>query len=74
VSNKGSTEYVVTQIEALLGIIFGREQRVQVGELLRKYRSEHVFAALANLRDLAKKSGTAESSEKFNYNRDKEGK
>lgn len=71
-SSKSSTDNLVAQIEVLAGVIFGKEQRAEVVELLQKYRSEHVFAALANLRDLAKKSGTGESSEKFNYNQDKD--
>lgn len=64
-SSKSHTEKLASDIESLTGACWGREQRLEVAEMIRKYRFEQVTAVLARISKLVRESGDAELSEKI---------
>lgn len=62
---KSSTERLASDIETLTGAIWGRAQREEVQELIRKYRFEQVSAAMAKVTKLVRESGNAALSEQI---------
>lgn len=63
--SKSHTEKLASDIEALTGACWGREQRLEVAEMIRKYRFQQVAAVLARISKLVKDSGDVELSEKI---------
>jgi hypothetical protein len=64
-----ATKRLVTEIEIMTGSVWTETQRTDVGELIRKYRFDHLAAAALKLKELGK-TGNNELSEKL-YNESK---
>jgi hypothetical protein len=65
VSSKSHTEKLASDIETLTGACWGREQRIEIAEMIRKYRFQQVSAVLARISRLVRESGDVELSEKI---------
>lgn len=62
---KSSTEQLAADIEMLTGACWGREQRLEVTEMIRKYRFHQVTSVLSRVSKLVHESGDFELSEKI---------
>lgn len=62
---KSATETLISEIEVLTGQIFSPEQRLEIGERIRKYRFDQVAKALVNVKKLVLESGNPELSERI---------
>lgn len=62
---KSATEKLASDIEMLTGAIWGREQRLEVCEMIRKYRFDQVTAVLSRISKLVHETGELELSEKI---------
>lgn len=62
---KSATEQLAADIEMLTGACWGREQRLEVAEMIRKYRFHQVTAVLARVSRLVHDSGDFALSEKI---------
>lgn len=64
-NNKSATEKLASDIEMITGAIWGREQRLEVCDMIRKYRFNQVGAVLARISKLVHETGELELSEKI---------
>lgn len=62
---KSSTEELAADIEMLTGACWGREQRLEVCDMIRKYRFQQISAVLVRIKKLVHDSGNADLSEKI---------
>jgi hypothetical protein len=63
--DKSLTEKLAADIEMLTGACWGRAQRAEICEMIRRYRFEAVSSVLARIQKLVRDSGNAELSEKI---------
>lgn len=64
-SKKSDTEQLASDIEMLTGSCWGREQRHEICDLIRKYRFGQISAVLAKVSKLVHETGELELSEKI---------
>jgi hypothetical protein len=64
-SKKSSTERLAADIEMMTGAMWGREQRLEICELIRKYRFLEVSAVLGRIQKLVRESGNVDLSDKI---------
>lgn len=64
-SKKSDTEQLAADIETLTGACWGREQRLEVCEMIRKYRFGQITAVLSKISKLVHDTGELELSEKI---------
>lgn len=64
-SKKSETEQLAADIEMMTGACWGREQRNEICEMIRKYRFSQISAVLAKIAKLVHDTGELELSEKI---------
>ena len=64
-SKKSATEQLASDIETLTGACWGREQRLEISEMIRKYRFSQISAVLSKISKLVHETGELELSEKI---------
>lgn len=64
-TKKTETEQLASDIETLTGACWGREQRSEICDMIRKYRFGQIAAVLAKVSKLVHETGELELSEKI---------